>query len=256
MASEMVDPIDWSHLPPYTGQYPLSSTYCTLQCGLQIARLAVLSQPRTCDFRMPDQRTAGAATQGKYFIKYFKYLIFYQILIANILSNTSSQLFKANSLSNTISQLFEANILSNTISQLFLPMLYEKLQPILWASTLSQRCFVAKLLGANHFPAVNESLETSSISTFSFITWIESEAFFLRRVAVPSNYFLFYIFVLFISFLSLAFWVFLIEYLIYFSQNIIYVYIYIYIYSLKLFPVSFCTVLFSGYYKFSCIFVL
>ena len=34
MASETVDPIDWSHPPPYTGQYPLSSTYCILQCGL------------------------------------------------------------------------------------------------------------------------------------------------------------------------------------------------------------------------------
>ena len=64
MASETVDPIDWSHPPPYTSQYPLSSTYCPLQCGLQITRLAALSQPRTCDFRMPDQRTAGAATQG------------------------------------------------------------------------------------------------------------------------------------------------------------------------------------------------
>ena len=31
---------------------------------MQITRLAALSQPRTCDFRMPDQRTAGAATQG------------------------------------------------------------------------------------------------------------------------------------------------------------------------------------------------
>ena len=51
--SETVDPIDWSHPPPYTGQYPLSSTYCTLQCGLQITKLAALSQPRTCDFRMP-----------------------------------------------------------------------------------------------------------------------------------------------------------------------------------------------------------
>ena len=49
--------------PPYTGQYPLSSTYCTLQCGMQITRLAALSQPRTCDFRMPDQRLASAATQ-------------------------------------------------------------------------------------------------------------------------------------------------------------------------------------------------
>ena len=60
MASETVDPIDWSHPPPYTGQSPLSSTYCTLQ----ITRLTALSQPRTCDFRMPDQRTAGATTQG------------------------------------------------------------------------------------------------------------------------------------------------------------------------------------------------
>ena len=64
MASETVDPIDWSYPPLYTEQYPLSSTYCTLQCGLQITRLAALSQPRTFDFRMPDQRTAGAATQG------------------------------------------------------------------------------------------------------------------------------------------------------------------------------------------------
>ena len=64
MASETVDPIDWSHPPPYTEQYRLSSTYCTLQCGLQITRLVALSQPWMCDFRMPDQRTAGAATQG------------------------------------------------------------------------------------------------------------------------------------------------------------------------------------------------
>ena len=64
ISSETVDPIDWSHPPPYTGQYPLSSTNCTMQCALQITRLAALSQPRTCDFRMPDQRTAGAATQG------------------------------------------------------------------------------------------------------------------------------------------------------------------------------------------------
>ena len=48
MASETVDPIDWSHPPPYTGQYPLSSSYCTLQCGLQITRLVALSQSRTC----------------------------------------------------------------------------------------------------------------------------------------------------------------------------------------------------------------
>ena len=51
MASETVDPIDWSHPPPYKGQYPLSSTYCTVLCGLQITRLAALSMPRTCDLR-------------------------------------------------------------------------------------------------------------------------------------------------------------------------------------------------------------
>ena len=51
MASETVDPIDWSHPPPYTGQYPLSSTFCTVQCGLQITRLAALCEPRTCDLQ-------------------------------------------------------------------------------------------------------------------------------------------------------------------------------------------------------------
>ena len=33
MASETVDPIDWPHPPPYTEEYPLSSTYCTLHAG-------------------------------------------------------------------------------------------------------------------------------------------------------------------------------------------------------------------------------
>ena len=51
MASETVSPIDWSQPPPYTGQYPLSSTYCTVQCGLQITRLATLTEMRTCDLR-------------------------------------------------------------------------------------------------------------------------------------------------------------------------------------------------------------
>ena len=49
MALETVDPIDWSHPPPCTGQYPLSSTYCTVQCGLQITRLTALTEMRTCD---------------------------------------------------------------------------------------------------------------------------------------------------------------------------------------------------------------
>ena len=51
MASETVDPIDWSHPPPYTGQYLLSSTYCTVQYGLQITRLTALTEMRTCDLR-------------------------------------------------------------------------------------------------------------------------------------------------------------------------------------------------------------
>ena len=52
MASETVDPIDWSHPPPYTGQYPLSSTlHSAMRAGLQITRLAALSQPRTCDLQ-------------------------------------------------------------------------------------------------------------------------------------------------------------------------------------------------------------
>ena len=51
IASEMVDPIDWLHPPPYTGQYPLSSTYCTVQRALQITRLVALNELRTCDLR-------------------------------------------------------------------------------------------------------------------------------------------------------------------------------------------------------------
>ena len=63
MASETVDPIDWSHPPLYTGQYPLSSTYCTVQCGLQITRLVALVSRERATFGLPDQRTACAATQ-------------------------------------------------------------------------------------------------------------------------------------------------------------------------------------------------
>ena len=66
MASETVDPIDSSHPPPYTGQYPLSSTYCTLQCGLGCKSQNLLhwvSRERAT-FGMPDQRTACAATQS------------------------------------------------------------------------------------------------------------------------------------------------------------------------------------------------
>ena len=66
MASETVDPIDWSHPPPYTGQYPLSSTCCTLQCGLgcKSQDLLHLVNRERATFGMPDQRTACAATQG------------------------------------------------------------------------------------------------------------------------------------------------------------------------------------------------
>ena len=64
MASDTVDPIDWLDPPPYTEEYPLSSTHCTVQCGLQITRLTALTEIRTCDLRTPGQRTACAATQG------------------------------------------------------------------------------------------------------------------------------------------------------------------------------------------------
>ena len=66
MASETVDPIDWLHTPPYTGQYPLCSTYCTLQCGLGCKSQDLLHWVRRdrATFGIPDQRTACAATQG------------------------------------------------------------------------------------------------------------------------------------------------------------------------------------------------
>ena len=66
MASETVDPFDWSHPPLDTGQHPLSSTYCTLQCGLGCKSQDLLhwvSRDHAI-FGMPDQRTASAATQG------------------------------------------------------------------------------------------------------------------------------------------------------------------------------------------------
>ena len=68
MASETVDQIHWSHPPPYTGQCPLSSTYCTLQCGLGCKSQDLLhwvSRERAT-FGLPDQRTACEATQGIY----------------------------------------------------------------------------------------------------------------------------------------------------------------------------------------------
>ena len=41
---EMVDPINWPYLQPYTGQYHQSYTYCTNKCGLQIARIAACNE--------------------------------------------------------------------------------------------------------------------------------------------------------------------------------------------------------------------
>ena len=60
MASETVDPIDWLHPPPHTGQYPLCSTYCALQCWLGCKSQDLLhwvSRDRAT-FGIPDQRTA------------------------------------------------------------------------------------------------------------------------------------------------------------------------------------------------------
>ena len=53
MASETVDPIDWSHPPPYTGQYSpeLHVLHTAMRALLQIIRLTALNQPRTCDLR-------------------------------------------------------------------------------------------------------------------------------------------------------------------------------------------------------------
>ena len=65
MASETVNPIDWSLPPPYTGQYPLSSTYCTVKCGLQITRLTALTEMRTCDLRNA-RPTAGQQNERKH----------------------------------------------------------------------------------------------------------------------------------------------------------------------------------------------
>ena len=42
---------DLSYPPTYTGQYPLSFTYFTVQCGLQITRLAATSEDRTSALR-------------------------------------------------------------------------------------------------------------------------------------------------------------------------------------------------------------
>ena len=49
--------------------------HTAMRAGLQITKLATLSEQRACDFGMSDQRTACAATQGipqisKHMIKY------------------------------------------------------------------------------------------------------------------------------------------------------------------------------------------
>ena len=65
MATETVDPIDWLFLRPNTGQYPLRLTYCTVQCELQITRLAVTCEDRTRDLRNASPtHCICAATQG------------------------------------------------------------------------------------------------------------------------------------------------------------------------------------------------
>ena len=66
MASETVDPIEWLHPQPYTGQYPLSSSYCTLQCGLGCKSQDLLHWVR-CEratFGIPDQTNSLCGHSG------------------------------------------------------------------------------------------------------------------------------------------------------------------------------------------------
>ena len=64
MASETADQIDWSHPPPYTGQYPWGPriAQCNADCKSQDLLHSVSRERAT--FGMPGQRTARAATQG------------------------------------------------------------------------------------------------------------------------------------------------------------------------------------------------
>ena len=69
--------------PPYTRQYHMSSTYCTLQCGLGCKSQDLLhwvSRERAT-FGMPDQRTACAATQGIYFFTVYTYTSLFMAVV-------------------------------------------------------------------------------------------------------------------------------------------------------------------------------
>ena len=60
---------NWLVAPPtLQGQYPLSSTYCTLQCGLGCKSQDLLHWVRSerATFGIPDQRTACAATMCRF----------------------------------------------------------------------------------------------------------------------------------------------------------------------------------------------
>ena len=65
MASETVDPIDWSH-PTLMGSTPWAPRIAWCKCRLQIARLAAAIGAQTLHLPMgmPDQCTACVATQG------------------------------------------------------------------------------------------------------------------------------------------------------------------------------------------------
>ena len=64
MASETVDPIDWSHPPPYTGQYPWASLIAQCSAGCKSQDLLHSVSIEWATFGMPGQRTTCAATQG------------------------------------------------------------------------------------------------------------------------------------------------------------------------------------------------
>ena len=66
MASETVDPIDWSHPPPSWAVPPESLVHSTNQCNL--------SGNRTCNRSMPDNHLAYAATQSMLpILRYYQY---------------------------------------------------------------------------------------------------------------------------------------------------------------------------------------
>ena len=64
MASETVDTIDWSHPPPYTGQYPLKLRIAQGNAGCKLQDLLHSVSRERATFGMPGQYTACAATQG------------------------------------------------------------------------------------------------------------------------------------------------------------------------------------------------